>query len=101
MKNGEVIEPEAFEQLPEEKLKILEMTISVLDEAGYRYIGMDHFAKPDDGLAIAQENGTLYRNFQGYSTFSNCDLIGLGVSSQFASVVDISMTRRSGGTTSV
>ncbi len=65
----------------DEKLRILETTIDMLDEAGYRYIGMDHFAVPEDGLARAQEDGTLYRNFQGYSTFSNCDLIGLGVSS--------------------
>jgi oxygen-independent coproporphyrinogen III oxidase len=66
---------------PDEKLRILETTISILDDAGYVYIGMDHFAKPGDSLAKAQNNGTLYRNFQGYSTFSDCDLIGLGVSS--------------------
>ena len=42
---------------------------------------MDHFAKPDDELAVAQRNGTLYRNFQGYSTHAECDLIGLGVTS--------------------
>jgi oxygen-independent coproporphyrinogen-3 oxidase len=42
---------------------------------------MDHFAKPDDELALAQENGTLYRNFQGYSTHAGCDLIGLGITS--------------------
>ncbi len=66
---------------PEEKLRILEATISILDDAGYQYIGMDHFAKPEDSLAIAQKNGSLYRNFQGYSTFSDCDLVGMGVSS--------------------
>ena len=49
--------------------------------AGYVYIGMDHFAKPDDELAIAQREGKLYRNFQGYSTHSDCDLIGLGITS--------------------
>jgi len=66
---------------PSEKLMILENTIQQLTEAGYVYIGMDHFAKPDDELAIAQREGTLYRNFQGYSTHSECDLIGLGVTS--------------------
>ncbi|MCK5877409.1 MAG: oxygen-independent coproporphyrinogen III oxidase, partial [Candidatus Marithrix sp.] len=63
---------------PAEKLTILQNTTNQLLEAGYIYIGMDHFALPDDELAIAQRNGTLYRNFQGYSTHSNCDLIGLG-----------------------
>ena len=50
-------------------------------EAGYLYIGMDHFAKADDDLAISQSNGTLYRNFQGYATHADCDMIGMGVSS--------------------
>ena len=63
------------------KLDILQMTIERLTSAGYVYIGMDHFAKPDDELAIAQRNGQLYRNFQGYSTHAECDLIGLGVTS--------------------
>jgi oxygen-independent coproporphyrinogen-3 oxidase len=57
------------------------MTIDRLTEAGYVFIGMDHFARPDDELARAQRDGTLYRNFQGYSTHSNCDLLGLGVTS--------------------
>ncbi len=61
-----------------EKLSILQMTIELLTEAGYVYIGMDHFAKPNDELAIAQRNRTLYRNFQGYSTHADCDLIALG-----------------------
>ena len=65
----------------EEKLKILEQTTTKLQQAGYVYIGMDHFALPDDELAIAQENGTLHRNFQGYTTHSHCDLVGLGISS--------------------
>lgn len=65
---------------PEEKLEILRLTIERLTGAGYIYIGMDHFALPDDELAVAQRNGTLYRNFQGYSTHADCDLIGLGVS---------------------
>jgi oxygen-independent coproporphyrinogen III oxidase len=63
------------------KLAILEKTIGTLTDAGYLYIGMDHFAKPDDELARAQANDTLYRNFQGYSTHADCDLIGLGVTS--------------------
>ncbi len=66
---------------PAEKLEILQLTIEKLEKAGYVYIGMDHFARPDDELTIAQQDGTLYRNFQGYSTHANCDLIGLGVTS--------------------
>ncbi|MBK1648749.1 oxygen-independent coproporphyrinogen III oxidase [Rhabdochromatium marinum] len=66
---------------PQVKLDILQLTIERLTEAGWLYIGMDHFARPDDELALAQRNGTLYRNFQGYSTHANCDLIGLGVTS--------------------
>lgn len=66
---------------PAEKLEILQNTINRLIEAGYVYIGMDHFALPDDELALAQANGSLYRNFQGYSTHADCDLIGLGITS--------------------
>jgi oxygen-independent coproporphyrinogen-3 oxidase len=66
---------------PQEKLDILQNTIETLTAAGYVYIGMDHFAKPDDELAVAQRSGTLYRNFQGYSTHADCDLIGLGSTS--------------------
>ena len=66
---------------PEVKLEILHMTASKLADAGYVYIGMDHFARPDDELAVAQREGTLYRNFQGYSTHANCDLIGMGITS--------------------
>jgi oxygen-independent coproporphyrinogen-3 oxidase len=66
---------------PQEKLNILQLTIERLSQAGYVYIGMDHFARPDDELAVAQRNGTLYRNFQGYSTHAECDLVGLGVTS--------------------
>lgn len=62
------------------KLKILQQSTEKLLEKGYVYIGMDHFALPDDDLAIAQEQGTLHRNFQGYTTHSHCDLIGMGVS---------------------
>ncbi len=65
---------------PQEKLAILEMTIDRLTEADYAFIGMDHFAKKTDELYLAQRNGTLHRNFQGYATHSEADLIGLGVS---------------------
>lgn len=66
---------------PQVKLDILQMSIEKLTNAGYVYIGMDHFAKPDDELAVAQRDGTLYRNFQGYSTHSECDLVALGATS--------------------
>jgi len=65
---------------PEEKTHIMLDAITRLSEAGYRYIGMDHFAKDTDDLARAQVLGRLHRNFQGYSTRPDCDLIGLGVS---------------------
>ena len=65
---------------PETKLKLMELTIRRLTELGYVYIGMDHFALPDDELTIAQREGGLQRNFQGYSTRRECDLVGLGVS---------------------
>ncbi|MEJ2133089.1 MAG: coproporphyrinogen III oxidase, partial [Gammaproteobacteria bacterium] len=65
---------------PQEKLAILKMTVDKLTEADYAFIGMDHFAKKTDELYLAQQNGTLHRNFQGYSTHSEADLIGLGVS---------------------
>lgn len=70
------------EELPdaELKLQLLELTIRRLTEAGYNYIGMDHFALPDDELAIAQREGSLQRNFQGYSTQAELDLLALGVS---------------------
>jgi len=66
---------------PETKLEILEKTIERLTSAGYIYIGMDHFALPEDELVQARKEGTLQRNFQGYSTHRYCDLISLGVSS--------------------
>ena len=65
---------------PDEKLKILKMTIEFLTSHGYEYIGMDHFAKPKDELTLAQREKTLYRNFQGYSTRSGADLYGFGMS---------------------
>jgi oxygen-independent coproporphyrinogen-3 oxidase len=66
---------------PETKLKILMTTIQKFTDAGYVYIGMDHFAKSTDELTIAQQTKTLHRNFQGYSTKAGCDLFGLGMSS--------------------
>ncbi|MDX2426677.1 MAG: oxygen-independent coproporphyrinogen III oxidase [Cycloclasticus sp.] len=65
----------------EEKLDILQMVAQRLLQEGYIYIGMDHFAKPDDELAIAQREGKLHRNFQGYSTHSECDMVGFGMTS--------------------
>jgi oxygen-independent coproporphyrinogen-3 oxidase len=65
----------------ETRLELLRITIERLSSAGYRYIGMDHFALAEDPLAIAQEQGKLHRNFQGYSSQADCDLVGLGVSS--------------------
>jgi oxygen-independent coproporphyrinogen-3 oxidase len=79
-----------IESIPsaDERLAILQMSIEKLIDAGYEYIGMDHFAKPTDELAIAQRDGTLYRNFQGYSTKAGCDVYAFGVSaiSQFENI---------------
>ena len=63
-----------------EKLAMLSASLDTLGEAGYVYVGMDHFALPDDALAVAKRQGRLHRNFQGYSTQPDCDLIALGVS---------------------
>ncbi|TFH91291.1 oxygen-independent coproporphyrinogen III oxidase [Vibrio ouci] len=70
------------EDLPiaEEKMAILQDTITTLTGADYQFIGMDHFAQPDDELAVAQRNGVLHRNFQGYTTQGEADLVGFGVS---------------------
>ncbi|WP_394154680.1 oxygen-independent coproporphyrinogen III oxidase [Vibrio maritimus] len=70
------------EDLPqaEEKMAILQDTIATLTGAGYQFIGMDHFALPEDELAVAQRAGELHRNFQGYTTQGDCDLVGFGVS---------------------
>ena len=65
---------------PETKLGLLQLAIEKLSAAGYRYIGMDHFALPGDELSLAQERGGLHRNFMGYTTHADSDLIGLGVS---------------------
>jgi oxygen-independent coproporphyrinogen-3 oxidase len=62
------------------KLAMLSQALSAFSDAGYVYVGMDHFALPNDALAVAKRQGRLHRNFQGYSTQPDCDLIGLGVS---------------------
>ena len=66
---------------PAEKIRMLGNTIDTLTNAGYQFIGIDHFAKPDDELAVAQREGKLHRNFQGYTIMGDCDLLGFGVSS--------------------
>lgn len=65
----------------DEKFALMRQAIETLCDYGYEFIGMDHFAKPDDELAIAQRKGVLHRNFQGYTTRDESDLLGLGVSS--------------------
>lgn len=79
-KHQALIHPEDLPS-PQEKLQILKMTIEKLTAEGYVYIGMDHFAKPEDELAIAQKEKKLYRNFQGYSTHAGCDLYAFGITS--------------------
>lgn len=70
------------DELPsaQQKLAILHQTIATLTQQGYQFIGMDHFARPQDELAVAQRAGELHRNFQGYTTQGDSDLLGLGVS---------------------
>ncbi len=65
---------------PAVKLEIFQNNINTLIKAGYVYIGMDHFAKASDDLVKAQQNGTLHRNFQGYSTHAECDIVAMGMS---------------------
>ena len=65
---------------PEDKLSLMAMAIETLVDVGYVFIGMDHFARPDDELALAQQAGKLHRNFQGYSTHAELDLLAFGVS---------------------
>jgi oxygen-independent coproporphyrinogen-3 oxidase len=74
------IDPKTLPQ-PKDKLLMLKITIEEFTKAGYIYIGMDHFAKPTDELVIAQREGKLWRNFQGYTTKKGVDLIGIGMSS--------------------
>jgi oxygen-independent coproporphyrinogen-3 oxidase len=73
-----ILEPTCRRPTP---LQILALAIRKLTEAGYVFIGMDHFAKPDDELAVAQRQGRLHRNFQGYSTYADCDMLSFGISS--------------------
>lgn len=73
--------PEAALPQPQEKLKILKMTIEEMTKNQYLFIGMDHFAKNHDELAIAQQNRTLQRNFQGYTTHASTELLGFGATS--------------------
>jgi oxygen-independent coproporphyrinogen III oxidase len=77
-KHMALIHPEDIPS-PEVKLDILKTTIEMLTDAGYTFIGMDHFAKPDDELSIALKEKKLYRNFQGYSTNANADLYAMGI----------------------
>ncbi|CAN5748060.1 oxygen-independent coproporphyrinogen III oxidase [soil metagenome] len=88
LKKHQNIIPDSALPSPDERLQILKMTIEKLISAGYEYIGMDHFAKPTDELAVAQKNNTLYRNFQGYSTKAGCDVYAFGLSaiSQFQNI---------------
>lgn len=79
-KHMALIRPEDI-PAPEEKLAILKMTVEKLTRAGYVFIGMDHFAKPDDEMAVALREKKLYRNFQGYSTHAGTDLYGMGITS--------------------
>lgn len=86
-KHMELIKPEDLPS-PEEKLQILKMSAAKLTQAGYVFIGMDHFAKPDDELSAALTEKKLYRNFQGYSTNAGTDLYALGITSisQFGNI---------------
>ena len=88
LKKHQAIMPTDAMPSADERLAILKMTSEKLTDAGYEYIGMDHFAKPTDELAIAQKEGTLYRNFQGYSTKAGADLYAFGMSaiSQFENI---------------
>jgi len=79
-KHQKAIRPEDL-PVAEEKLNILKMSTEKLTRAGYVFIGMDHFAKPDDELALALEGKKLYRNFQGYSTHAGADLYAMGITS--------------------
>ncbi|PKL88369.1 MAG: oxygen-independent coproporphyrinogen III oxidase [Ignavibacteriae bacterium HGW-Ignavibacteriae-2] len=86
-KHMTLIKPEDL-PAPEIKLEILKMSVAKLTEAGYTFIGMDHFAKPEDDLSIALNEKRLYRNFQGYSTNAGADLYAMGITSisQFGDV---------------
>ena len=79
-KHQELLDEAALPKLPE-RLALQQLIMERLNAAGYVYIGMDHYARPDDELVKARESKTLYRNFQGYTTHKNCDIIAFGASS--------------------
>ena len=79
-KHQKLIDESALPRLPE-RLGLQRLIMETLIGAGYVYIGMDHYAKPDDELVKAQNAKTLYRNFQGYTTHKNCDIYAFGASS--------------------
>lgn len=79
LKKHQMMIHEADLPSPAEKLDIFEMVADRFTAAGYVFIGMDHFARPTDELVIAQREGTLYRNFQGYTTHAGCDLYAFGI----------------------
>jgi oxygen-independent coproporphyrinogen-3 oxidase len=78
-KHQKLILEETLPQL-EQRLALQKLTLEKLTDAGYVYVGMDHFARPDDELVKAQEAKTLYRNFQGYTTHKDCDILAFGAS---------------------
>lgn len=78
-KHQKLIKEDTLPQL-EQRLALQKLTLEKLTAAGYVYIGMDHFARPDDELVQAQQSRTLYRNFQGYTTHKNCDIMAFGAS---------------------
>lgn len=80
MKKHQRVIPEAELPGPEDRLRLYALALDTLTARGYRHVGMDHFAKPDDPLCIAQDEGALHRNFQGYATHGDCALLGFGTS---------------------
>lgn len=81
MKKHQRLIPEDALPGPEERLQLFALALGRITAGGYRHVGMDHFARPDDPLCLAQDAGTLQRNFQGYSTHAGSDLLGFGISS--------------------
>ena len=79
MKKHQTLIKEEWLPSTDEKLKLLHLVIDEFTSAGYEFIGMDHFAFPEDEIVTAQNNGTLHRNFQGYTTKKGCDLIAMGI----------------------
>lgn len=80
MKKHQTLIREETLPLIDARLELQKLTLEKLTAAGYIYVGMDHFARPDDELVKAQQSKTLYRNFQGYTTHKDCDIIAFGVS---------------------